>query len=228
MAQWFNGQVVEAARLSERLLRLSVDVPHEVVSGFNTPGQYHHVRGDPASASRLVAVGSAPGESRFEYFIRLEEPVDELGATLGGNELQVTHLEGPGFPINLARGRPLVMVATGTGFAPTRSVLEVIAANRRNYGPVAVLVGLHSELELPRPDELDRWKRSDLTVTHVISQPTPGWKGLTGRVQQHLSALKLDDAIAFLCGQSAMIDDVTKALAIAGLPPERVSLNLPS
>jgi NAD(P)H-flavin reductase len=228
MGQWFSGQVIEAARLSERLLRLSVDVPHEVVSSFNTPGQYHHVRGDPGSASRLVAVGSAPGDGRFEYFIRLAEPVDELGASLGGSEVQMTRLEGPGFPINLARGRPLVMVATGTGFAPTRSVLEVIAANRRNYGPVSVLVGLHSEAELPRADELDRWKRSDLSVTHVVSKPSAAWKGLTGRVQQHLSALKLNDAIAFLCGQSAMIDEVTKAFASAGLPPERVCLNIPS
>ncbi len=228
MEQWFKGRVTASVRVSDRLLRVSVDVPHEVASSFHTPGQYHRVRSDPASAARLVAVGSAPGVKAFEYFIRLNEPADELSSLPADADLEVTLLEGPGFPINLARGRPLVMVATGTGFAPTRSVLEAIAADRQRFGPVSMLVGVHSVVELPHPDELDRWARAGLTVQTCVSQPPPGFSGRVGRVQQHLSTLTLDDAVAFLCGQSAMIDDVTLAFGERGLPGERVYLNIPS
>jgi NAD(P)H-flavin reductase len=48
-----------------------------------------------------------------------------------------------------------------------------------------------------------------------------------GRVQEHLDDFVVDDAVAFLCGQHAMVNDVREALAKRGLPPERVYLNYP-
>jgi CDP-4-dehydro-6-deoxyglucose reductase len=128
--------------------------------------------------------------------------------------------------LRLARDRSLVLVATGTGFAPIRAVLEAIAAERHAYGQVHALVGLHAAHEVSWAGDAPRWASLGIHVHAVVSRPDPSWSGLTGHVQAHLSSLPVDDAVAFLCGQAEMVETVSEALAARGLPPERVFLNL--
>jgi CDP-4-dehydro-6-deoxyglucose reductase len=189
------------------------------------PGQYHRVRF--GAEDNHFAIASGPGDQDFSYLIRPHKALGGRWASLPvGAQVEVGLVEGPGFPLRLARDRSLVLVATGTGFAPIRSVLEAIAAERHAYGPVHALVGVHAPHELAWAADAPRWAALGLHVRAVVSRPDASWAGATGHVQAHLERLPIDDAVAFLCGQAEMVETVSEALAVRGLPPERVFLNL--
>jgi CDP-4-dehydro-6-deoxyglucose reductase len=225
MQQWYPATITESVQLGDSLSRLTMRVPREVAGSFLTPGQYHRVR--IAESDNHFAIASGPGQPDFSYLVRPHKALGGRWASLPvGAEVQVGPVEGPGFPLRLARDRALVMVATGTGFAPIRSVLEAIAAERQAYGPVHALVGVHAASELAWGADAPRWASLGLHVHTVVSRPDPSWKGATGHVQAHLGRLPIADAVAFLCGQAEMVETVSDALAQRGLPPERVFLNL--
>jgi NAD(P)H-flavin reductase len=226
MSEWFSAAMAESVSVGDSLVRLALQVPVEVSSSFSTPGQYHRVRVE--GADNLFAIASRPGSPRFEYLVRRNAGVAAQLATLPvGTSVAVSRAQGPGFPISLGHGRRVLMVATGTGFAPVRSVLEHVAAHRERFGAVQALLGVRSELERPGPDELERWAAAGLQLAATVSHPSAEWRGLVGHVQAHLAGLEVGDAVAFLCGQREMVADVTAALMRRGLPAERVGLNLP-
>jgi CDP-4-dehydro-6-deoxyglucose reductase len=226
MAEWYPATVAEAATASAALLKLSLHVPPQVAQAFEAPGQYHRVRLD--GVENPFAIASAPGREPFQYLVRRSPGVAAAWAELPeGAPLEVSLPGGPGFPLAAARGRPLLLVGTGSGFAPLQSALEAVLAEREAFGPVHALVGVHSADELVWEPDVARWAAHRVWVEPVVSTPDGAWRGRVGHVQDHLEELPVRDAVAFLCGQSAMVADVTRALAARGLRPDHVFLNLP-
>jgi NAD(P)H-flavin reductase len=226
MSEWYPATVAEPAVAGAALLELALQVHPEVARAFRAPGQYHRVR--IAGVENPYAIASAPGREPFRYLVRRAPGVAEAWASLpAGAALEVSLPKGPGFPLPEARGRRLVLVGTGTGFAPLRSVLEAVLEERSRYGPVQALVGVHAPGELVWAHDLPRWAAEGVRVDAVVSTPDRDWAGRVGHVQDHLAELEVEGGVAFLCGQGAMVADVTRALAARGLTSEHVFLNLP-
>jgi NAD(P)H-flavin reductase len=227
MPGWFPATIVTLEDAGPDLVHLSLTVPASVASQFHTAGQYHRLRA-PSLAEAVLAIASAPGETPFEYLVKR---VGAGGALLDGAKLgdgfSVSAPEGPGFPVHLAHGRNLLLVGTGTGFAPLRSVLRSVAKDRARFGAVTALYGVSSRAHLAWQAELEALSAQGITVLPVVTSADAAWAGRVGRVQEHLDDFVVDDAVAFLCGQHAMVNDVREALAKRGLPPERVYLNYP-
>jgi ring-1,2-phenylacetyl-CoA epoxidase subunit PaaE len=72
--------------------------------------------------------------------------------------------------------------------------------------------------------------RSRFQVTHVLSQPTAGWTGSEGRLNQHtltklfdqMPASERQNANFYLCGPDGMMAEARSALALVGVSTERV------
>ncbi|TPG44920.1 flavin oxidoreductase [Roseomonas nepalensis] len=79
--------------------------------------------------------------------------------------------------------RPLLLLATGTGFAPVASILEE-AVRRRWTRPLILYRGGRGPDDLYLPELPARWTRRlrDFRYIPVLSQPDPSWAGRTGRV----------------------------------------------
>lgn len=118
------------------------------------------------------------------------------------------------------RERPTLLVATGSGLAPFRAVLQDELA-RGSGPPIALLFGCRTQADILWRDELERWAaefpRFSLTVT--LSRPDPAWQGATGWVQHHLSTVMHDikPELFLLCGLSPMITAVERDLVAAGV-----------
>ncbi|MDP1827276.1 MAG: NAD-binding oxidoreductase [Archangium sp.] len=207
------------------LHRLSLEVPAAVSSGFHAPGQYHRVR-VPSGDDAPFSFASAPGTNPFEYFIRESDGVaGELTALPVGETVRVGHPEGPGFPVEKARAHDLLVIGTGTGFAPLRSVLLTILQKRRQYRQVHGLWGVLTPAHLAFGAELPGFEKAGVHITPTVTTTGPGWKGAVGQVQELIDTLPVENAVAFLCGQHEMVRTVTDLLGRRGLPADRVFLN---
>lgn len=227
MQGWFPATIIALEDAGPDLVHLSLAVPADVASKFHTAGQYHRLR-TASLKEAVLAIASTPGDVPFEYLVKR---VGAAGALLDGakpgDSLLVSAPEGPGFPVHLAHGKNLLLVGTGTGFAPLRSVLRFVAKDRARFGAVTALYGVSSRAHLAWQAELEALSAQGITVLPTLTSADAAWTGRVGRVQEHLNDLVVDDAVAFLCGQHAMVNDVRDALALRGLPRDRVYLNHP-
>ena len=119
------------------------------------------------------------------------------------------------------RDLPLLMVATGSGLAPFRALLQEELA-RPSGPPIGLLFGCRTEADILWRNELAGWAatfaRFHLTVT--LSRPCSKWRGPTGWVQRHVigAASTVAPALVLLCGLSPMTDAVERLLQDAGVP----------
>ena len=124
-------------------------------------------------------------------------------------------------------GRPLLMIATGTGISPIRSMLLSREAAPPT-APVALVFGNRTEHDVLYREDFERlaqaWPR--FTFAPVLSRAPASWSGRAGHVQVHLSEILGtlgEDVDAYVCGLNRMVSDVRGLLRKEhGLPRGRV------
>ena len=194
-------------------------------------GQYLDVvvptaRGIPYERSYSIASPPDPAHAdRFELAVTRVE---------GGPTSEALHALQPGAAVEIEgplgvflrppehRAHPALFVATGTGLAPLRAMLAEDVATREGP-PLVLLFGCRTPADLLWADELRAWQAScprfHLHVT--LSRAPPEWTGLVGYVQRHAHAIAraIGGGHAYVCGLSAMVDDVVRLLERdAGIP----------
>lgn len=117
----------------------------------------------------------------------------------------------------------LAFVAGGVGIAPILSMLRQLRAEQ-DRRPIILVYGNRLESQIVHREELDRLsERLNITVHHVLGEPTPDWKGLAGQLDRAVLAQCLGDRppadwLYFGCGPPAMIDAMTDALRALRVP----------
>jgi|SRR5579859_1056941 len=125
--------------------------------------------------------------------------------------------------------QPLIFVATGSGIAPYRSMLADQLQQKRNGAKIILYWGLRYVQELFWEEEFEEMETAfpNFQFHPTISQPVPEWTLCRGRVTNCLSVHQQPtDADYFLCGSSAMIDDVIKLLHEKNVPKEKIHREL--
>lgn len=118
--------------------------------------------------------------------------------------------------------KELLFIATGTGIAPIRSmVLSLLEQNATR--PVALFWGLRSQRDLYYQDEFAGLasRHPHFSFVTTLSRPDNGWHGPCGRVTQLVQdrVSSVSDLAVYVCGNGAMIKDVTAMLHAKGLCP---------
>lgn len=131
-------------------------------------------------------------------------------------------LEGPlgTFCLRPSQASHLVLLATGTGIAPIRAMLEQLAADpaATAYRQMHVYWGGRTAQDIYwTPD----YPSLPLRFVPVLSR-SPRSVGAKGYVQDVVLAddIDLQDAIVYACGSEAMIASARSQLAVAGLNPK--------
>lgn len=228
MSDPFDARVASVSPAAEGLVQVELEVPPEVASSFTAPGQYLKVT-VPGAGDAYLAIASRPGAApdRVELLLKLGGAVTDAIAKMGaGGAVKTTGAQGKGFPIERATGRDLVLVGTGSGISPLRSVIETVAARRSEFGKVSLYFGARTPGAMAYRERFDAWRAADVDVFPVVSRPQDtGWTGLTGYVQTHLAGVHIGSAVAFLCGQKGMVEAVKKGLAERGMHADAMFLN---
>ncbi|MGZ2225656.1 2Fe-2S iron-sulfur cluster-binding protein [Glutamicibacter nicotianae] len=119
---------------------------------------------------------------------------------------------------------PIILLATGTGFAPMRSII-LDHVQRRLNRPIHLFWGARREEELYASEQLREWEARYewFTYTPVISRPDSQWHGAGGWVQDAVLEAypQLAGHHVYACGSERMIDSASQAFtAQRGLDPE--------
>jgi ferredoxin-NADP reductase len=119
----------------------------------------------------------------------------------------------------------IVMVATGSGITPFRSMLFDLLQVKRETRPITLHWGVRNEHNLIWLDELAELEDafSNFKFHPVVSQPLPEWTLCRGRVTDCLGTHELPaNAGYYLCGGKPMIESVVALLPPKGVAPEHI------
>ena len=116
----------------------------------------------------------------------------------------------------------LVFLATGTGIAPVKAMLESLTHIAPKHAPQSVTVfwgGRTAEDLYFDPQVIPAYYR----FVPVLSRSAAGWAGVSGYVQNALLATQPDltRTAVYACGSDAMIRSAKASLLAAGLPETR-------
>jgi CDP-4-dehydro-6-deoxyglucose reductase, E3 len=126
-------------------------------------------------------------------------------------EKEILRFEGPlgTFYLREDSDKPIVMVASGTGFAPIKAMCEVAFAKGLTR-PITLYWGCRSKRDLYMLDVPAAWQHPGFKFIPVLSDPTPEcqWTGRTGFV--HRAVMEdfpdLSGHQVYACGAPVMVD----------------------
>lgn len=211
-----------------RAIRVSLGV---LASGHSAPGQVVKLKAQSGEA--YFALASAPSPTGLADLLvkRGGRIADEAIATAApGTGLWLSSPFGKGFPVSDARAKDVLLFAAGSGIAPIRALIEYLIQHREHYGRVTLFYGQRKGEDFAYRTEHMDWERRGVRVVLCPSGPDDAWQGVRGRVQAVARSLAFGgappvDGVAFVCGMSAMVNEVKATLKEAGVAPEHVHLN---
>lgn len=207
-------------RLSHDVVRVTLRLPPTSALEF-LPGQYIDVIGSEG-LRRSYSIANAPRQDKqIELHIR-EVPAGAM-SRYWFHEAKVNdllRLRGPlgTFFLRGQAGKDLVLLATGTGIAPVKAILEGLLGLPADMQPRNVTVywgGRHREDLYWQPPEL-----LGPRFVPVLSRAGKDWSGERGYVQDVMlrDHVYLADTLVYACGSDAMIHGAQAKLHAAGLP----------
>lgn len=220
------------------LVRVRLGVDERAAATHTEHGQYIEIRHEPPDADAdqtipsstrgFFAIASAPGARTWDILLRDGGTMGDRLRTLPlGESVVVSDASGPGFPLHEARGRALMITATGSGIA---AVLSTLAARiAEGDGPhTFLLYGVRDRTELGLHVELDAMRKADVHVAICLSREHVGEPGFYRGYVQEVARLRHWDVapgLIFAAGNDAMIKGIRDAAPTLGLHPEDVRVN---
>jgi ferredoxin-NADP reductase len=120
--------------------------------------------------------------------------------------------------------RDAILIATGTGIAPFRSILH--AHLDEKSAPFTLIFGVRHQHSLMYRTEFEEMAKRfpHFYFRPTLTLPDASWTGRTGRVQTHLAEAIGDrrDLDFYLCGLKAMVDDVRLILKGMGFDRKQI------
>lgn len=215
------GAVVEAVHpLTADVLHLRLNLPAQPSLVYR-PGQYMNVFLEDGR-HRSFSMASKPNGSSADFHVRRIPGgwfTDRRLASLQAGETLDVEIPLGSFHYHAEDYRPIVMVATGTGLAPIKSMLESLMDDP-DCPPVSLYWGMRSEADLYLHDQIQSWadRLYEFQYVPVLSRPGSGWSGRQGYVQHAVveDLGDLSEHSIYLCGSPMMIADAKTAFAAHG------------
>ncbi|MBH9576398.1 2Fe-2S iron-sulfur cluster-binding protein [Inhella proteolytica] len=221
-ARLWPCRIASLERLAEDVLRVQLRLPPSA-AWRHEAGQFVDLIG-PQGLQRSYSLANANG-SLLELHIR-RVPEGQFSAwwfeQAKPNDL--LRLNGPlgTFVLRELEGQDLILLATGTGYAPVQAMLQALDTLPAVQQPRSVTLywggrqpaDLYVEPACTHP----RWR-----YVPVLSRAGSDWGGPRGHVQQVLLADAPDWAhcTVYACGNPAMVDGARAQLTAAGLPSDQ-------
>ena len=217
-------RIAELDKLAPDVLRVKLRLPPTSTFSF-IPGQYIDVIGINGTRRSYSLANASDSEKLLELHVRAVS-----GGTMSdywfnhAKSNDLLRLNGPlgTFFLRECKNTDIFFLATGTGIAPVKAMLESLIHVPEDQQPQSITVLWGGR----KPEDF----YIDLAAIPgkyryipVISRPHKDWTGAEGYVQNILlsTAPDLSNAVIYACGSDNMIHSAKQVLSNAGLPLAR-------
>ncbi len=209
----YPARVVGMRRVGPDVMIVTLRMPMNEVLPFRA-GQYVQLQ-LPDGCTRSYSIANRPDAHEMphlEFHIR-HVPGGSFTDRLfrGGIKLRdMVRLEAPWGTFFLRdANRPAILLASGTGFAPIKAIVDD-AIHRGDQRPLHIYWGGRQRADLYGDEMARRWARDcgHIHYTPVLSASSDGdWPGRTGQVHRAVMEdwLDLSGAEVYACGAPAMV-----------------------
>jgi NAD(P)H-flavin reductase len=221
------AKLVESREIAPDIRHFVFEAP-EVEELYFVPGQFvsfTEVLGGK-KITRPYSIASAPGGNRFELCLNYVPDghfSPHLFEMQPGGAIEMTMPLG--YFVLRNPGKDAVMVATGTGIAPFRSMLKAYLG-QGDPKQLTLIFGVRYERNILYRGEFEELAREhpNFHFWPTLSRPDPAWTGRTGHVQKHLveAVGGRGDLDVYICGLKLMVDDVRSMLKGLGFDRKQI------
>ncbi len=195
------------------------------------PGQHASIKVSGEGMRRSYSVASVPGKRTIDLLVDVSPMGIGSKFILGlkiGDEVEVFGFLGK-FTVEdslLFEAKRILFVATGTGIAPFKPMIEDLLYKKHFPGKVKLVWGMRHEEDLYWLKEMDNISRDfdNFKMDTVLSKPNadwPGYRGHVGAVIDHLDN-NWEKSLVYLCGSPEMINETEKKLRDKGVPEIKI------
>lgn len=243
MAAFHTLTVSEIRRETDEAVSLRLDVPEALKDEFRfEPGQYLTLRTeiDGEDVRRSYSICSGVNDNELRVAVkkvqngRFSTFANETLAE--GDSLQVMPPEGRfTAPVNPATAKHYLMIAAGSGITPILSLAKSYLEAEPN-SVVTLIYGNRTAgtiIFLEALEDLKNLYPTRFSLIHVLSRQPRESALMNGRIDKEKCAALFAGPVdagdadeVFLCGPQGMVEDAQGALKDAGVPENRVHIEL--
>jgi sulfhydrogenase subunit gamma (sulfur reductase) len=225
----YLGRLVDVRDIATEIKMFKVEMLDGGKEAFHDykPGQFAFVSAfvvgeAPFGIANIPQNGNATLDFAINRLGTVTTDLHELGV---GDMVGVRGPMGNGFPMEMFKGKNLVVIGGGIGGAPLRPVIQTVMANREDYGYLQILWAARNPSLLVFTDEYEQWRATPDTELHLtVDQADSTWNYAVGLITQLLEhvAPSPRNAVTITCGPPIMIYFVNQVLVgKLGFKPEQ-------
>ncbi|MGB9724702.1 MAG: FAD/NAD(P)-binding protein [Chloroflexia bacterium] len=229
----YVGTLVEVRDLAEGIKLLRVRLEDEfgrAAFADYKPGQFAFLSAFGVGEVPFGLAGTPARSPELEFAIaRVGTVTSALHGLEEGAPVGIRGPMGNWFPMEDFRGKNLVIIGGGIGFAPLRPVIQYALDRRADYGHLTILAAARAPNLLVFREEYAEWASAPDTEFHVtVDVGDETWAGNVGLVTELQAKVSPSpkNAIAITCGPPIMIKFVTQLLQKQGFAPEQIYTTL--
>jgi len=226
--QQFKARIEDRVIQNDKFFTISFELIEPGAMEFKA-GQYVSIKVDAAGTRRSYSIASRP-DINHGFELAIDVTPGGVGTTFLrdmplGTEVEVLGPLGSFVIADDPTEKAIVLVGTGSGIAPLRSMLLDLLQVKQDTRPIILHWGIRFVESLFWENEFqDIVERFPNFKFHpVVSKAIDGWTLCRGRVTDCLSTHELPtEAGYYLCGGKPMIESVVKLLGERGIAPEHI------
>jgi NAD(P)H-flavin reductase len=211
-----------------KLFTLDLDRPEDEFD--YKPGQFGFVSAYGVGEAPFGLTSVAYRKEGLQFAIRRVGTVtNALHQLEPGAKVGVRGPFGNFFPMDDYKGKRMIIIGGGIGFAPLRPVITTVLDNRKDYDEVIILNGARTPADLCFASEFEEWGKSpNTTVELTVDAGDENWKGRVALIPAVVADLNpsSENAIAVICGPPIMIKFTLRGLKELGFGDDQIVTTL--
>jgi NAD(P)H-flavin reductase len=223
------------------LVRKKIRESHDTVTLDLAPeNPEHETEFSPGQFNMLYTFGigevpisvSGPSQESKSYLHTIRGVGNVTKALINLKRGQKVGLRGPfgnSWPIEVAKGRDIIIMAGGIGLAPLRPAVYSLVSQRDQYGDISILYGARKNEDLLFQNEFETWRgKYGIQVRVTVDTGDQDWKGNVGVVTKLVPRVTFDpnNSIAMICGPEIMMRFSASELIQAGVGEDKIYITM--
>lgn len=171
-----------------------------------------------------VAISIPFGPSQRDHFDfcikKVGSVTEKLHAMQPGDKVGLRGPFGKAFPYEEVKGRDILIVGSGVGLAPVRTMIVQMMENREDFGKIVIMASALHDYGLVLTDDLEEWSKvPGVVVKYSLKYPSEEIDAYTGYINDLLPDLGLEwhNTTAVICASPRRIKKVSKDLLALGM-----------